>query len=113
MHEMSISQNMMEIVLEHAEKNGATGVGKINLIIGELTGYVEDSVLFYFDFLSRGTLAEGATLSFTRVPARGKCRVCGAVFDLKEFDWVCPNCQSKEVDIIAGRELFVESIEVK
>jgi hydrogenase nickel incorporation protein HypA/HybF len=113
MHEMSITQNMMDIVLEYAEKNSASKVGKINLVIGELTGYVEDSVLFYFDFFSRGTLAEGAALSFTTIPARGKCRACGAAFDLKEFDWLCPNCQSKELDIIAGRELFVESIEVK
>ena len=113
MHELSITQNMLEIVLDYARNNDANSVGKINLVIGELTGYVADSVQFYFDLLSKGTLAEGAVLNFTSVPARGKCRACGASFELKEFDWLCPDCQSKEVDIVAGRELFVESIEVE
>jgi hydrogenase nickel incorporation protein HypA/HybF len=112
MHELSITQNMLDIVLDYAKKNKAVRVGKINLVIGALTGYVADSVQFYFDLLSKGTLAEGAVLEFTAVSARGKCRACGASFALKEFEWLCPDCQSQEIDIIAGRELFVESIEV-
>ena len=113
MHELAITKSMLDIVLEEAKKAGAKEVGKINLVIGEMTGFVQDSVQFYFDFLSKGTLAEGATLSFTAVPIRARCRGCGKLFETKEFDWVCPDCGGNSLDITSGKELFVESIEVE
>ena len=112
MHELAITQSILELVLEQAEKAGASEVGKINLIIGEMCGVVGDCVQFYFDLLSKDTLAEGATLSFQMVPTMARCRVCNKRFELQEFDWACPYCQGNNVEIVAGRELIVESIEV-
>ena len=113
MHEFAITQDMLDLVLEQAEKAEARDVGKINLVIGEMTGVVQECVQFYFDFLSQGTLAEGASLSFTMVPMRVRCRACDKPFELKEFDWACPHCGGTELEITAGKELFVESIEVE
>jgi len=113
MHELAITQDMLNLVLEQAEKAGAKEVGKISLVIGEMTGVVGDCVQFYFNFLSQGTIAEGAALSFTMVPTMARCRVCDKPFELKEFDWACPYCQGNSMEIIAGKELFVESIEVE
>jgi len=113
MHELAITQSMLDIVLEQAEKAGAREVGKINLVIGEMTGVVDECVQFYFDFLSKGTSAEGAALSFTKVPTTARCRGCDKAFELKEFDWACPYCQGNDMEIVAGKELFVESIEVE
>ena len=113
MHELAITQSMLDLALEQAEKVGAKEVGRINLVIGEMCGVVEDCVQFYFDFLSKGTIAEGAALSFTMVPTMARCRGCDKLFELKEFDWTCPYCQGNSSEIIAGKELFVESIEVE
>jgi len=113
MHELAITKSMLDLVLEQAEKAGTKEVGKINLVIGEMTGVVEECVKFYFDFLSKGTSAEGAVLSFTVVPAKARCGGCDRLFELKEFDWTCPYCQGNKMEIVAGRELFVESIEVE
>jgi len=113
MHELAITQSMFDLVLEQAKKAGAKKVGKINLVIGEMTGVVGDCVQFYFDFISKGTLAEGAALSFAMVPPKARCRDCGKTFELREFDWACPYCQGNGMEIIAGKELFVESIEVE
>jgi hydrogenase nickel incorporation protein HypA/HybF len=113
MHELSITQSMLNLVLEQAEKAGAKEVGKINLVIGEMTGVVSDCVQFYFDFLSKGTLAEGAALAFEIIPTQARCRVCAKNFELKEFDWTCPYCHGNNMEIVAGKELFVESIEVE
>ncbi len=112
MHELAITQNMLDLVLEEAEKASAKGVGRINLVVGEMCGFVEECVQFYFGFLSQGTIAEGATLSFRMVSSKARCQDCGKTFELKEFDWICPHCQGSSLDIIAGKELFVESIEV-
>jgi hydrogenase nickel incorporation protein HypA/HybF len=113
MHELSITQSMLNLVLEQAEKAGAKEVGKINLVIGEMTGVVDECVQFYFDFLSKGTLADGATLSFSVVPTTARCRGCGKLFEVREFDWTCPHCRGNNIEIVAGKELFVESIEVE
>ena len=53
MHELSITQSMLEIVLKQAEQAHAKKVTKINLVIGEMTGVVSDSVQFYLDFLTK------------------------------------------------------------
>ena len=112
MHELAITQSMLDVVLKQAEKTGAKQVGRINLVIGEMSGIVDHCMQFYFDFLSKGTIAEGAALSFKMVPTTARCRGCGKSFEPKEFDWACPYCQGNSVEIIAGKELFVESIEV-
>jgi len=113
MHELAITQSMLDLVLEQAKKAEAKEVGKINLVIGEMTGVVEQCIQFYFNLLSQETIAEGAALHFTIVPTRARCRVCDKPFELKEFDWSCPYCQGNSMEIISGKELFVESIEVK
>ena len=74
MHEMAITQSMFDLVLQHAEEAGTRKVGKINLVIGELTGVVGECVQFYLEFLSRGTVVEGAMLDVTLVPAKARCR---------------------------------------
>ena len=113
MHELSITQSMLEIVLKQAEQAHAKKVTNINLVIGEMTGVVSDSVQFYLDFLTKNTIAEGATVSVTRVPSQAKCRNCNQRFELAEFNWTCPYCQGNIIDVISGKELIVESIEVE
>jgi hydrogenase nickel incorporation protein HypA/HybF len=113
MHELSVTQHLLAIVLEHAEKAGARRVVRVNLRIGALAGIVDESVQFYFDFVSRDTPAAGAELSFARVPARFQCRECGAEFEPEERDWLCPGCGATGGRLIAGREMAVESIEVE
>ncbi len=113
MHELAITQSMLDLVLGEAEKAEAKSVAKINLVIGEMTGVVDRAVQFYFDFLSKGTTAQGAALSFRVIPTTARCRQCGKDFELGEFNWTCPYCQSNNMEIIAGKELFVESIEVE
>ena len=113
MHELAITQSMLDIVLDQAEKAGAERVLTVKLSVGDLSGFVEESVQFYFNFLVQGTIAEGASVSFTRVPAKARCRNCARVFKLKEFDWSCPGCGRDSIEITDGKELFVESIEVE
>ena len=113
MHELAITQSMVDIVLEQAEKEGAKRVEAISLTIGELSGFVEESVQFYFGFLSKGTLAEGAELTFNSVPARVRCRNCEQIFHLKELDWSCPHCGQSNLEIMSGKELYVDSIEIE
>jgi hydrogenase nickel incorporation protein HypA/HybF len=113
MHELAVTQGMLSIALEHAAKAGAKKITRINLAIGEISGIVDDSVQFYFDFVGKDTLAEGASLSFERVPARFRCRACQTYFSPGMQQWTCPHCGELSFEIVAGREFYVDSIEVE
>jgi hydrogenase nickel incorporation protein HypA/HybF len=113
MHELSITQGIIDIVLQHAERGGAKRVNAIHLVIGELTGLVDDSIQFYFDMLSPDTIASGAKLVIQRIPARLRCRKCGCEFELADMQWVCPQCSAVGGEPLAGQEFLVESIEVE
>lgn len=111
MHELSITQEMVKIVVEQAEKSNISKITKINLVVGELTGYAGESIQFYFDFISKETLAEGAELVFRKIKGTLKCLNCEESFELPEFNYICPYCHSDRVNLSGGNELFVESIE--
>ena len=113
MHELAVTQNILDIVLSEAKAAQANKVTKISLVIGELSGVVSDCVLFYFDFLKKGNAAEEATIDFRLVPAELRCRDCLTNFNPKDSAWICPNCQNTSLEVISGRECYVESIEVE
>ncbi len=113
MHELSVTQSMLELVLKQAEENNASKVEKINIVIGHMTGIVDECVKFYFDFLSKGTIAEGAELSVQTLPTQAECRDCGEKYEVGELDWSCPSCGSLRIKMVSGKELYVESIEVE
>ena len=113
MHELAITQNILDLALDEAKAVQANRISKISLVVGELSGVVSDSVEFYFDFLRKDSLAADATLAFTMVPAQLKCRDCQTEFNPQDSLWICPNCKSVNIDLIAGRDCYMESIEVE
>jgi hydrogenase nickel incorporation protein HypA/HybF len=113
MHELSITQSMLHLALQHAERAGAQRITHINLVVGEISGVVDESVQFYFDILSKDTLAEGGKLVITRQPARFRCAACGHEFAMRDRNWICPACQAWGGEVISGREFYMESIEVE
>ena len=112
MHEQSIVESLLALAIASAEKARATKILRIYVVVGELSGVVEESVNFYFDILSKGTIAEGASLFFMSIPASVRCRNCDTVFSPERLDFHCPNCKEQQIEIIAGRELYIDSIEV-
>jgi hydrogenase nickel incorporation protein HypA/HybF len=111
-HELAVTENLLKTALRHAEAADARRVTDLHLVIGELTTIVGDSVQFYWDIVSRGTICEGAFLHFERVPARLQCRDCEAQYGLDGDLRECPWCASARVRVIAGDEFRLDSIEV-
>ena len=113
MHELAITENILDIVNRHAEQAQAKRVLRIYLVIGELSSIVDDSVQFYFDFLSQNTLAAEAELVFKRLPVTLCCTICGHQWQPDTADWTCPACGVARARVEAGREFYVDSIEVE
>jgi hydrogenase nickel incorporation protein HypA/HybF len=112
MHELPVTQDILRIVKEHAEKANASRITDITIVVGDMSSFINDSIQFYFDQLSPDTIAEGATLHFKRIQTRFRCRQCNTEFNPDRIDWRCPECGALGGEVIAGKEFYVESIEV-
>ncbi len=113
MHEMSIAQSILKIVVPQAERNGAKKIKTIRIRAGELRGIVQEQLSFLFDFVAKDTIAEGATLDIERVPIKSVCNACKHQFMVEEYEFICPECESKDVDTIEGMELDIKEIEIE
>jgi hydrogenase nickel incorporation protein HypA/HybF len=113
MHELSVTQSILEIALRHAEQASAKQITRLNLVIGELSGIVGESVQFYWDTIAKDTIAEGAELHIERVPASLRCLNCNHVFALNGRNYACPACGEGKVTAEGGKEFRLESIEVE
>ena len=110
MHEMSITQGIISLCLEHA---GLRRVLTLDVEIGELSSVVPEAIEFCFEACSRETLLEGAVLNIIRVPGMGQCLECGMETTLTELYGSCGHCGSQRVTIVSGEELRVREIEVE
>ncbi|HXF85636.1 MAG TPA: hydrogenase maturation nickel metallochaperone HypA [Anaerolineales bacterium] len=110
MHELSLTRNLLEIVLKHA---GARRILHVNLLIGEFSHEREEAIRFYWDHLAKGTPAEHAALNFRRVEAEMKCLDCETVFHPEGEAVFCPRCQSQRLKWMRGDAVRLESIDVE
>lgn len=114
MHELPATQGILSIALETARANGDRRVTSIDLVIGEMSSMMDDSVQMYFDVLSRDTKAEGAALHFRRAPGEATCFDCSARYPVRPpLDPACPVCGSAFVRVTGGQQFMIESIEVE
>ena len=113
MHELSVTESLLKIAVEHAEKANAQRITGLHIIIGELASMVDDSIQFYWDIIAKDTIAEQAKLHFHRVPAQLQCTACGEQYHPTDRELACPTCNGVSTKIIAGEEFRLESIDIE
>jgi len=113
MHEMGITESILSIALEQAQQRDAQRILKIRLKIGEMTAVVDECIRFYFEILSKDTMAEGAEIEVENVPIKVKCPRCGRVRRASDYNFTCPECDVLSTEIVSGRELYLSSIEIE
>ncbi len=115
MHELPITESILNIVLKHARANGVSKIVTVHLQVGKLSDLEDEWIQRYFDYLSKGTQAEGAQLKIERTPVVVRCIACeesyeADVHNLK--DLTCPSCGEKGVTLVSGREYYIKNMEV-
>lgn len=113
MHELSVTESLLKIALQHAEKANAQRVTDLHIVIGDLASMVDDSIQFYWEIIAKGTIAEQATLHFDRVPAELQCMTCSEKYHPSDRELACPKCNGVKTRIIAGEEFSLQSIDVE
>ncbi|MEG0217656.1 MAG: hydrogenase maturation nickel metallochaperone HypA [Raoultibacter sp.] len=113
MHELGIMTGVMEVVDKSAAAAGADKVLGVSLSVGVMTEAIEDALRFAFEALAEtNPLYEGAKLNITMVQPRSRCLECGIEYEHDRFHVVCPECGGFSTELIAGREMQIDSIEV-
>ncbi len=116
MHELPITESILKIVLKHAEMNHVRKVVTIHLEVGKLSDLEDEWIQRYFDYLSKGTLAEGAKLKIERTPIVMQCNACSTSYEVEMTgmdDLVCPACGGKGATLLSGREYTIKEMEVQ
>ena len=114
MHEAGIAASILDIAVQAAQQRGpGTRVRSVRIRLGEFTGVAVEALEFAFESLRSGSCCEGAVLELDRVPLLGVCPQCGWTGPpVEDYCLVCPTCASP-VDVLSGREMDVESIEIE
>lgn len=123
MHEASAAEAIVRLVGEELGRRTGAGtvavslplprVAKLNLVVGESTGYMEESLAFYLALYGKGGPLEGAALSIRYVKPRFLCRACGTEFERRRFSFDCPACGKPGELVSSGSDLFIDSIELE
>lgn len=113
MHEASIAVSLLEIVSGQCRKSGYSRIESIHLKIGRASAIMTDALIFAFDAMKEGSLAEEAVLQIEEVPLSGHCDDCKNTFTTEqEYILSCPCCGGSSFHMTAGRELDVIDMEV-
>ena len=110
MHELSIAESVVQIAARHA---GGRRVAVVELRVGHLRQVVPSALEFAFELVAEGTELEGAELRMHEVAAAGRCRTCESETTLPDFPLTCEACGSLDVEVTAGEELSVDSLELE
>lgn len=117
MHELPITENILEIVCKHAESGQVRQVVSITLDIGDLSELEDEWMQHYFDYLSKGTVAEGAKLKINKIPIKLNCNACGHIFEIEKSmigKSTCPVCLAEgNFAIISGKQYHIKEMEAR
>jgi len=113
MHELAVTESLLNTACDYAIKSDAQRVISLNIIIGDLSNIIDDSVQFYWDIISENTICEKSILIFNKLSAKFICQLCGSEFEINGELLPCPVCGSMDLRTTQGDEFLLESIEIE
>ena len=112
LHELSLTQSIVEIAIEHAHRENAVAIRSITIEIGALSGVMADAMEFAFDVCCKDTMAEGARLEIRHIRGLGRCMECREESEMDTLTYTCPQCGSLALETVQGREMKFTEMEI-
>jgi hydrogenase nickel incorporation protein HypA/HybF len=113
MHEMSLAEGVLQIIEDHARRQGFARVTAVSLEIGRLAGVEVEALRFAFDAVTRDTVAAGAQLLIDALPGHGWCLACSQAVEVEQLYDACPRCGEYQVQVTGGTEMRVKELAVE
>jgi hydrogenase nickel incorporation protein HypA/HybF len=112
MHEYSIVQSLLDSCEEYAQQNGASKVLKVVVKIGVMSGVEPDLLRIAFDTFKENTLCAESALILHSQKVKIECRSCHTVSELEKNEYRCLQCESTDINVIDGEDMFLMSLEL-
>lgn len=115
MHELPFTKGIYRSVMKKAESVNAKDINRVVLEIGVLHDFIPEFVQKYWDFISKGSIAEGSKIEIRWKNAQVQCGSCMTIYEVgKEEmnDPKCPSCQYEFGTMLSGNELRIVGIEI-
>jgi len=112
MHELSICQSVLNQIRAIAEQHHASGVTKVTLRVGPLSGVEPQLLAQAFPLVSMGTIASDAALVIESLPIRVRCRSCHQESEVTISRLTCKHCGDYRTQVISGDEMLLANLEL-
>ncbi len=112
MHELGVAHSILTNILEVRAQKKLTKIISINLRVGQLSGFQKEALETCFEIIKKDTELESAILNITEVPITLMCKSCQKKSAIEQLSYQCPLCQSNDVELVAGREFTIDSLDV-
>jgi hydrogenase nickel incorporation protein HypA/HybF len=112
MHELSVTESILKIVLEYGKTAQARRITNIYLVLGNYSSIIDDSIQFYWGIIAENTIAQNAKLNFSRIEPEFICLACQNKYNPEKELIACPHCGSSQVKLITGDEFYIEAIDI-
>jgi hydrogenase nickel incorporation protein HypA/HybF len=113
MHELSIAQNIVEIIQQRIPESEWKQVATVRIKVGVVAGIVPDSLKFSFQAITAESALCNAQLITEHVPFRVHCRACDTNTENEDGFAMCGECESTDIQVLSGTELHVVEIELE
>ena len=113
MHEMAMVSSIFNVINDKIKEYGINKVKQVKLVVGEMTGVEDYTMKACFELFAEATPVEGALLVIERIPIKVKCRSCGNEYIASNMRFRCASCGGTNINIISGKELYIENIEAE
>lgn len=113
MHEVYIAESLLETAICKCRESGFNCIKSIKVKIGKASTVSSEALIFAFDILKSGGMADGASLIIEDVPTVGLCKTCESEFFVdKDFAFQCPYCGGESIMVKYGNGVELEEVEV-
>ena len=113
MHEYSIVQALLEQCENHAKANNVTKVTKVVTKIGKLSGVEPHLLEIAFETFKEKTVCEEAEFVMNLQNLKLYCNTCHEESEQSEVRYQCAHCQSTDVSVVDGEEMYLMTLEME
>lgn len=112
MHELSVAKNIIRIAREHLSPDEELRLTRINVHVGTFSTVVPELLQSGFEAATDGTPLAKTKLNITTIPLCIRCSSCGKEVEIEPIEFACPYCNSTDVEIVSGNELYIADLEI-
>lgn len=114
MHEMALMGDILNIIIEDAERKGIKQFNKIDLLVGELSNAMPEALKMAFEIYkeqNQQLFSKGASLHIEFEEALSECIFCNTVYKPNLKISICPSCNMPSGKLISGEAFQVLTYE--